>query len=324
MVQRARLAPKISIKHDDEVTLNRIENILSTLANQDALRIFQLAKDGIVCSTEAIKKLGLTQKRYYTRLSGLLEANLIQKDEGAYRHTVLGSAIYKIVEFLGDLVERQEQLELIDRIRQSKTLSEEEKEEIVRALAKDKIEEFINLIDGGIRPVGIIYRFEDVVEGTIKLIEKAEKEIYIASRYTENRIVEAILNNLNRIKEWHLISGDKSNLSQKFQLLRIMLSHPKMVKIYYEIFRSKNVETGYVEDLPYSFIVADRRYVGIEIPKPGSNEFFVGFFFENKTLAERLIEVFNLLMARSKEDPRKEFLKEHAEKIPQEIFEEIS
>ncbi|MEM2820483.1 MAG: hypothetical protein QXF31_04845, partial [Candidatus Bathyarchaeia archaeon] len=281
MVQRARLAPKISIKHDDEVTLNRIENILSTLANQDALRIFQLAKDGIVCSTEAIKKLGLTQKRYYTRLSGLLEANLIQKDEGAYRHTVLGSAIYKIVEFLGDLVERQEQLELIDRIRQSKTLSEEEKEEIVRALAKDKIEEFINLIDGGIRPVGIIYRFEDVVEGTIKLIEKAEKEIYIASRYTENRIVEAILNNLNRIKEWHLISGDKSNLSQKFQLLRIMLSHPKMVKIYYEIFRSKNVETGYVEDLPYSFIVADRRYVGIEIPKPGSNEFFVGFFFEN-------------------------------------------
>lgn len=323
MVQESRLTTKINIEHD-VLILNKIGKILSTLSNQDAIKIFQLAKDGISCSTEAIKKSGLTQKRYYTRLSELLETSLVQKSDGIYRHTVLGSAIYKIIEFLGDLVERQEHLELIDKIKQSKTLSNEEKEEIIRTLTKDRIEDFINLIDGGIRPAGIIYRFEDIIDGVIKLIEKAEKEVYIASRYTENRIVEAILNNLNRVKEWHLISGDKSNLSQKVQLLRIMLSHPKIVKTYYEIFRAKNVRTGYVENLPYSFIIVDRKYVGIEIPKPGSNEFFVGFFVENKTLAEKLIGIFNLLMEGSKEDPRKEFAKEYLERIPKNVFENIT
>lgn len=322
MVQRLRSNYDAKYAADNE--LKGIEAILSVLANQDSLKIFYLAKEGITSSTKTIKELDITQKRYYTRLSELLDANLIQKDDGVYRHTSLGGAIFRIIELLGDLVEKREQLELLDKIRHSKTLSINEKEEIIRTLAKDKMEEFINLIDGGIRPVGIVYRFEDIVEGTIKLLEKAEKEVYIASRYTENKIVEAILKNLSRGVEWHLLSGDKSNLSQKFQMLRIMLSHPKMIKIYYEIFRSKNVQTGYIEDLPYSFIVVDRKYVGVELPKPNSNEFFVGLFFENKTLAEKLIEAFNILMARAKEDPREAFSKEYINKIPQKVIDEIT
>ncbi|MEM2960686.1 MAG: hypothetical protein QXU67_03680, partial [Candidatus Bathyarchaeia archaeon] len=291
-------------KNGVPLSLSDIERVLSSLSNQDALKIFYMAKDGITSSTEAIRKLGLTQKRYYARLSELLKTNLIQKDDGVYKHTTLGNIIYKMIEHLNDVISEQEQLELIEKIKLSKTLSEKDKEEIIRSLAKNEMMAFIDLIDGGVRPVGVIYKFEDVVDGTIELIEKAEKEVYIASRYTENKIVEAILKNLNKRIEWHLISGDKSNLSQKFQLLRIMLSHPKMIKIYYDIFRSQNVQTGYLENLPYSFIIVDRKYVGVELPKPESNEFFIGFFLENKILAEKLIEVFNLLMARAKEDPR--------------------
>lgn len=323
MNQKVRLTTKLSIKSNEDESYARMERALSTLANRDALKIFQMAKDGISSSTDAIKKLNLTQKRYYMRLSDLIKANLIQKDGGVYRHTMLGSLFYEVIKLLGQAVDKQEQLELIDKVKRSKNLSAKEQNEIIRALAKGGIDKFINLIDGGINPIGIVYSFEDIVKGTIKLIEEAEKEVYIASRYTENSIVEAIWRQLNRGIEWHLISGDKNNLSQKIRMISKVLSHPKMIKIYYDIFRSENVQTGYVENLPYSFIIVDGKYVGIEVPKPESDEFFAGFFLENKVFAEKLIETFNSLMVKAKEDPRKEASRKYMGKAPQEIFEDL-
>lgn len=321
MNPKVRIATKLGVKSDEDDHYTRMERALSALANKDALKIFQMAKDGISCSTDAIRKLNLTQKRYYMRLGDLIKANLIQKDDGVYRHTTLGSLFYEVIRLLGQAVDKKEHLELIDKVKRSKDLSAKEQDEIIRALAKGGIDNFVNLIDGGINPIGIVYNFEDIVEGTIKLIEAAEKEVYIASQYTENSIVEAIFRNLNRGIEWHLISGDKNNLSQKIRMISKLLSHPKMIKIYYDIFRSENVRTGYVENLPYSFIVVDGKYVGIEVPKPENGEFFAGFFLENKVFAEKLIEVFNALMAKAKEDPRKEASRKYMSKAPQEIFE---
>ncbi|MEM2913187.1 MAG: hypothetical protein QXR06_02455 [Candidatus Bathyarchaeia archaeon] len=323
MNQKVRLTTKLGIKSDEDEQYTRMERTLSTLANKDALKIFQMAKDGISSSTDAMRKLNLTQKRYYMRLGDLIKANLIQKDDGVYRHTTLGSLFYEVIKLLGQAVDKQEHLELIDKVKRSKNLSAKEQDEIIHALAKGGIDKFINLIDGGINPIGIVYNFEDIVEGTIKLIEAAEKEVYIASRYTENSIVEAIFRNLNRGIEWHLISGDKNNLSQKIRMISKLLSHPKMIKIYYDIFRSENVRTGYVENLPFSFVIVDGKYVGIEVPKPESGEFFAGFFLENKVFAEKLIEAFNALMARAKEDPRKEASRKYVGKAPQEIFEDL-
>ncbi|MFB0543351.1 MAG: hypothetical protein ACETVR_01090, partial [Candidatus Bathyarchaeia archaeon] len=60
-------------------TLSRIEEIIDALSHEDALRIFIYAKEGITNSTVAIKKLELTQKRFYTRLKQLLDAGVLEK-----------------------------------------------------------------------------------------------------------------------------------------------------------------------------------------------------------------------------------------------------
>ena len=45
MVQRARLTPKLSIKtHEEGDKLKDIERILSALSNEDALKIFKMAR----------------------------------------------------------------------------------------------------------------------------------------------------------------------------------------------------------------------------------------------------------------------------------------
>ena len=73
-----------------------MEKILSSLANEDSLKIFYAADEGITSSTKTIKGLGLTQKRYYTRLNQLIKAGLIEKNENTYQHTMLGKICHKM------------------------------------------------------------------------------------------------------------------------------------------------------------------------------------------------------------------------------------
>jgi len=296
-------------KNRDDLSLltKNLANIISSLANEDALKIFNEAKDGITSSSETIKKLGLTQKRYYVRLNELLKAGLIQKRDNMYQHTTLGKICYKLGEVLIEAVSHNEQLELIDKVRLSRSLSAKEKEEVIYAVSRSILANFADLLNGGIKPVGIVTKFEDIIAGTKILIEKAQKEIYIATRYTDPSITETLLNSLNRGIEMYLLDGDKKNLSDKFQLIRLILSHPRMIKLFYDIFRSPKVHTWFTADLPYSFVIVDEKYVGIEIPKPNSDEFFVALFFENELLARKLKEIFDLLVMNAKEDPKKEF-----------------
>lgn len=291
---------------DNSFPVENLAEILSSLGKEDSLKIFHSAKDGIANSTEAIKKLQLTQKRYYTSLKRLLEAGLLQKRDNVYQHTTLGMMCFRLGEVLAEAVDYNEQLNLIDKVRQSKSLSLEDKEEVIRAVSRSTLTSFADLLNGGIKPVGIVSKFEDITAGVRRLLEKAEKEVYLATRYTDASVTESILDCLARGIEMHLLDGDKKNLSQKVQLIRLVFSHPRMIKLFYEIFRSPRVQTGYTDNLPYSFIVVDGKYVGIEIPKPGTDEFFIGLFFENRLLSTKLAEVYNQLARKAQEDPRKE------------------
>jgi len=314
MMQKMRLTPKLSTKDEEIVKLREIKRILSALSNEDSLKIFGMASEGITCSTEAIKKLGLTQKRYYTRLSELLETKLVQKDNGVYRHTLLGSAIYRMIDYLNGVVEKGEQLELIDKVRKSRTLSDEEKEKILNAIVRSEIGDFLSLLDGGLKPSGIIYKFENIVNGVVDLIKKAEKRIYLATRYTRSEVIEALSKRLGEL-QMYCISSDKSFFSQITNLLRLILSHPSLIEACYKIFNSPNIYIGFVNTLPYSFIVVDEKWIGLEIPNPEDNSFFFGLFFENKILAEKLIEIFNSLKKKAEEDTRRRFSKEFLEKV---------
>lgn len=314
MIQKMHLTSNLVTENEETLKLKEIERILSALSNEDSLKIFKMASEGITCSTEAIKKLGLTQKRYYTRLSELLETKLIQKDSGVYRHTLLGSTIYKMIDYLNEVIEKGEQLELIDKVRKSKTLSQEEKEKILHAITGSEIGEFLGLLDGGLKPSGVVYKFENIVSGVVDLIGRARRDVYLATRYTRSEVVEALSKRLDEL-QMYCISSDKHFFSQVKDLLRIILSHPTLIKAYYKVFNSPNIYIGFVDVLPYSFIVVDKRWVGIEVPNPEDNSFLLGLFFENEVLAEKLIEVFNSLKKKAEENTGRKFSREILEKV---------
>ena len=66
------------------INVAEMGEILNSLAHEDALKIFVAAKVGITKSTSTIQELGLTQKRYYSRLKELMRELGTEERHRAY------------------------------------------------------------------------------------------------------------------------------------------------------------------------------------------------------------------------------------------------
>jgi len=281
-----------------------MEKVLSSLANEDALKIFHEAKDGITNSTETIEKLGLTQKRYYARLKPLIEAGVMQKTEKGYNLTFLGKIIYEILyRKLGRTLESRDRIALIDRLNKAESLSKEEKEQISAAISvKDKIIGYSDLF-GGIKPVEIVWSYDEVMDVIASLIGKANSRILLASRYMDSRAFEPIIQACKRGVEMYVLDGDESNFLAKMQLLRLIFSSPKQVKQIIDILGSSDKLKIRYANLRYSFAVIDGENCALEIVDPASNKFLFGLIINNKEISSRFMHAFNDLYEKSELDP---------------------
>ena len=278
-----------------------MEKVLSSLANEDALRIFQEAKEGITSSTETIEKLRLTQKRYYARLKPLVKAGLINKKESGYKLTFLGKIIYEILyRKLEKTLTNRDRIALIDKLNKAESLSEEEKQQIESAISiKEKIVGYSGLF-GGIRPVEILRSYEELVKVGIDLLENVNKEMLFAARYTDTRIAEAFLRAFERGVKISVLDGDKKTFSKRLNVLRVLFTSPSVIRSFKQLFTS--VKMKYV-DLPYSFAVFDGKHTVFEVTNPADGSFLYGFLFDNEEIAESFTRIFKKLYEKGKRDP---------------------
>ncbi|PDM26585.1 hypothetical protein CP083_03050, partial [Candidatus Bathyarchaeota archaeon B24-2] len=254
--------------------LRDMSEILSSLAHPDALLIFDRMKDGVESSTKVIKELGLTSKRYYTRLRELIQAGLVEKTENGYKHTVLGEAIYKTV-FTGiqDVLANRDRLTLISTLLNSDKLSTSEKQKMIEALnIKTKIFTIEDMLD--IKKVlKVVDTYKDLVRTVSEVVAKAEEEIVFTSRYTEFEVADKVYDAINNNVQLLYIDGDKRNLSSKLNIMRMIFAHPRAVMTFYEAINNPNVKIAYYPDLPYSFLVVDRKVGALEIVNPVTKKF---------------------------------------------------
>lgn len=270
-----------------------MQRILSSLANEDALRIFQEAKEGITSSTEAIRKLGLTQKRYYARLKPFIEVGLVEKAENVYKLTFLGKIIYEILyRKLEKTLENRDRIALIDKLNKAESLSKQEKEQIKSAISiKDRIIGYSDVF-GGIKPVEIIRDYEELKKRLISIVENAKEYIYIASKYFEASVAESIIESYKRRVKVQVIDGDLKNLSKKIQMIRMLMSNPRTLKLYLEVINAPDFKIRNT-NVPYSFFVVDGKYAGLELSDPVTKNFSLALIFNNEEVCEKFVEIFN-------------------------------
>lgn len=279
--------------------ITEMGKILSSLANEDAIKVFLAARRGITKSTRTIEELGLTQKRYYTRLKELIKAGLVEKRDDTYQLTTIGTVCFTLGETFNTALDQRDRLDLADRLRRTQTISLEETKQILQAISSKGIIGSLGVADI-IQPVKMINTYEDIVSELVIQIDGAEKNIYLASYYTDSRVIEALLRASQRGLMLSILSGSKKSKAEKLKMLRVMLS-PKTIESYSTLFDEKTKIT--YSEFPYSFCVTDERFVVVELSDPITKAFYTAFSVQSETLSQRLIKAFEIQYEKDKEHP---------------------
>ncbi len=288
---------------------NEMVRILDALGHEDALAIFMYAEKGIKSSKVAIEELGLTQKRFYSRLKELIEVGLIEKTEGEYNYTIFGNIFFKIGFSLLEMIENREQIELLEKIRASSSLPNSELEKIRNVVSKN-FRDMSGLFDmvflsGKQRKVEVLPSYEKLVEKLDEEIKASKDYIHLASRYIDNKVVDSIFKAMNRGINTKGIMA-RENLEDKFNKLELLLS-PSLVLSMLRYFSDPEIGDIMRDgNVPFSFCIIDGQHCFFELPSMGNHDFAIAFFVEDKEIGVRFTKIFNSLweMSEAKAIPK--------------------
>ena len=123
----------------DHKGLISMTDILKTLSDDKALVLFNTIALANGESEIQIRKMGLTTKQYYSRISKMINANLIRRKNGKYSLTLLGKIVYEAHMTIGKALNYYWKLQALDSIQTSSTagLPKEEISKLVDTLIDD-------------------------------------------------------------------------------------------------------------------------------------------------------------------------------------------
>jgi len=283
-------------------TIGQGVHLLSALSNEDALRIFLYTDQGIRNSTQAIKDLGLTQKRYYSRLKGLIEVGLIEKVEGSYVYTPIGRMLRKIGTSLFGVLENRDKIDVLYNLTQSGALSDDERFKI-SSMIKENLEIeplLVSMVDGvSSSSVKKFVEYDEGVKQLIKDINNAEKSVLLASNYIDARVVDAQIKAHRRGVEFKVLLS-RETMSSKLNKLKLLLS-PNVFLNLLEFSKITSNDNWFREaDISFSFCVVDGYKCYFELPPVGL-EFSIGFYLHDEKTSKRFTNFFNNIWEQSGE-----------------------
>ncbi len=270
-----------------QIINGELSTLFKVLSNPDTLKILYLTIIGIENSTHAIKELGLTTKRYYSRLRELIDTGLVRKMDGVYRQTALGRMVYnRFLPVLRKAVDSRDEMAFLDRLEEMEIDSGVRK----RILDELKIPSFAES-----NKIKLLGDYEDLAIAAIDLYDSAEESVLLASNYWDMRVIEAFFRASERGVTNRVIMG-KNRQSSKMHKLRMMLSIT-FAKILIDFAANTTELKNIVRfvDLPYTFCVVDGHHSTIEFSNPLNESFIVAISIENLVVGENLTKLFEML-----------------------------
>jgi hypothetical protein len=278
----------------------KARNIYSALSNTDSLRIFNLAADGIDASTSVLEKYQFTKKRYYGRLKELVDLGLVTKEDGEYKHTMLGNLVYESqVRDLEQILLNKNNLASIVDMKKRAVSSE-----LIGANTPKELIADIEASTGvpNLDPVKLFDNWNELSMDVAIEIEMMKKDLYVASRYVDFRTADVALRAAKKGCKVKILHSTRNGLSTKLQLMGNLMAHPKALTVFKELTSHPNV-TLCESIIPYSFLVIDGETVGLEIVNPEDPySFFFGLKFKNQGLAQKLVVHFESLAKNAEKD----------------------
>jgi len=190
-------------------------------------------------------------------------------------------------------------LEVLNSIRKSSGISPQTTSQIAKALSIQVPFALASEMSSVLSPVKMIDSYDKLVEEITKSIEKSKSSIYLATKYSDVRVVEAVMSATDRGITLSVLV-EEIDLSQSIQAIRMLFSPRKLQQFVKFTKKLKNIIKK-CHTLPYSFMVIDNKITIIEVPHPLKNEFKLAFVFEDANVGENFIEIFKRMWEESPE-----------------------
>jgi predicted transcriptional regulator len=100
-----------------------ITDVLKKISDDKALTIFNIIAVSNGHRDISLSEMNLTMKQYYSRISGLIDAGLIRRDNGKYSLTLVGKIVYDAHLKIGEALSYYWKLKAIESLETSASLS---------------------------------------------------------------------------------------------------------------------------------------------------------------------------------------------------------
>jgi hypothetical protein len=129
--------------------MNSAANVLKAISDEKTLELFGMVALTKRHSDILISKTKLTRKQYYSRMSTLMKAGLIKKEEGKYTVTAFGRIIYQIsLAVMENAVNNYWKLRAIESLGMSKDIPAAECKKIIDSVIDNQAIKHILVRDG--------------------------------------------------------------------------------------------------------------------------------------------------------------------------------
>jgi predicted transcriptional regulator len=267
----------------DQPTVKYSLELLSVLSRRDNMAIFMSAANerGLSADLSSPKQLGIGKKTYYTRLRQLITAGLVRKSEGIYVHTAFGNLVYQKHIELMDNIRNIKHFRMIDALKSSNEFSDDD----IRSFIDKLLSENISSVDtsDSTPHVDIFWKYEEMVSAIIQRIELCKNEILLASKYTNELIINSMLHKVQSGIKAKVITDKclvKNFFEQNQQNMLNMEDKNSLERstVVGNPWYPGNIDRR-ITDLPFSMIVLDRKKVGIELIHANDPKTFNGVIF---------------------------------------------
>lgn len=274
------------------------EQVFSLLADRHSSNILKTAFSGMrASSTNYIGNL--SKKQFYVRLKRLCDAGLIEKRGSFYRTTTFGSLVFNSqVKTMEETISSYWQLKSIDVLRARTDFPSEEKETIVNEiLGNTELKNILNSTH--LTGFNIIKNYDALIVEVLKLLEKADREVYFATRYHQPHVSNKVFEKFGKGVILHVLDGNPEQISVENRLNAIIRTPPNKESsdLVERLLRSNRFDLMRLPDLPISFIVVDGTHVMYETVNYTNPEQFTTAIskLNDQYLAQQFIQYFKYL-----------------------------
>lgn len=280
-----------------------IEQVFATLADRYSLNILKMAYFGLKGSSMSYKG-NISKKQFYSRLKRLRDLGVIEKRNSVYKTTTFGSLIYNgQVKALEDIMANYWNLKAVDVLKSRQDFPFPEKEKLIEEMIQNS--SLKSIVNGThLSGFSVIKDYNKLVLEVTRLLESAEKEVFLASRYHDPHFSKLMFHKIaNEGLMMHLLDGLPDQISVENRLNAILRVPPnrETFEMVNKIIMSHRLDLRKAK-LSASFMVVDGTTVCYETTNYANPEQFTLAIshYDDPHLAQRFISYYRTLVKDAK------------------------